>query len=642
MSMQTRINHTSTPAPLSDVRARRLFQIIGFTLLGLGVAMLVAQGYTQKALFVAIVAMLAAAYFARQKKVALAATVFLWTLMLMLSALAWHSAGVRDLAVLGYPGLLVFAAILGSPQLFFSLLGAIVAYCSLLAVLTINGHFTMVIPPLSWAHLIFTNVILILTGFSVYLLLLDMRRLMGSLREENQRVSEREQMIAQLANQDQLTGLPNRRYAEQQFDWLLQQSRQQQRPLLLLFLDLDNFKPVNDSLGHAAGDLLLQELSARLQALQQPGDVLCRFGGDEFLWLVLADREPAVTVQAEKRAQQLLDAATRPFFIMQTHIDISCSVGIALAPEHGESFAELCRSADLAMYNAKEKGRNTFSYFHDELNRISVDKFYLLKLMRDALKEEQFQLYYQPQYDLATGHIHSCEALIRWPQKGGQFINPDQFIPLAESSGIIHDIGHWVLEQACKDCMRWRQNGFESVGVAVNISMVQFRDGNLPERVETILRSTRLPAYLLELELTESLLISDDNSIQLQLERLHAMGVTLAIDDFGTGYSNLGYLRRFNASRLKIDKSFVSALGVSERDKPLVRAMVQMAHSLDLKVVAEGVEDEDTLQQLRLLGCDDGQGWLWSKALPLPEWLDYLQHNTNKRQPACPRPPLLQ
>ncbi|WP_265573700.1 putative bifunctional diguanylate cyclase/phosphodiesterase [Venatoribacter cucullus] len=642
MSMQTTINHAPAPAASADVRARRLLQIIGFTLLGLGLAILVAQGYTQKALFAGVLAMTLAGYFAWQKKVSVAATVFLWTLMVMLSALAWHSAGVRDLAVLGYPVLLVFAAILGSPLLFFSLLSAIVAYCSLLAVLTINGHFIMVIPPLSWAHLIFTNVILILTGFSVYLLLMDMRRLMGSLREENQRVTEREQMIARLANKDQLTGLTNRRYAEQQFDLLLEQSRQQHRSLLLLFLDLDNFKPVNDSLGHAAGDLLLQELSARLQELQQPGEVLCRFGGDEFLWLVLADRKQPVTQQAQQRAQQLLEAATRPFFIMQTHIDISGSVGIALAPEHGESFAELCRSADLAMYDAKEKGRNTFSYFHDDLNRISVDKFYLLKLMRDALKEEQFHLYYQPQYDLSDGRIHSCEALLRWPQKGGQFINPDQFIPLAESSGIIHEIGRWVLERACTDCMNWRTQGFGNVGVAVNISMVQFRGGNLPELVETILRRTGLPAHLLELELTESLLISDDNSIQQQLDRLHAMGVTLAIDDFGTGYSNLGYLRRFNASRLKIDKSFVSALGVSDRDKPLVRAMIQMAHSLDLKVVAEGVEDEDTLQQLRLLGCDDGQGWLWSKALPMPEWLDYLQQNTNNRQPACSRPPLLQ
>src|SRR5690606_2084532 len=170
----------------------------------------------------------------------------------------------------------------------------------------------------------------------------------------------------------------------------------------------------------------------------------------------------------------------------------------------------------------------------------------------------------------------------------------------------------------CADCMSWRADGFSTVGVAVNISMVQFRDGNLPELVENILRRTGLPAPMLELELTESLLISDDNSIQQQLDRLHAIGVTLSIDDFGTGYSNLGYLRRFNASRLKIDKSFVSALGVSDRDKPLVRAMIQMAHSLDLKVVAEGIEDNDTLQQLRLLGCDEGQGWLWSKALPLP------------------------
>lgn len=633
------INH----APESpDVRARRLLQIIGFTLSGLVMATLVADGHTQLTLLAGSLALMLAASFAWQKRVRLAAAVFLWTLMLMLSALAWESAGVRDLAVLGYPGLLVFAAILGSPALFFSLLAAIVAYCSALAILTIGGQFEMVIPPFSWAHLIFTNVILILTGFSVHLLLMDMRRLMGSLKEENQRVREREQMIARLANHDQLTGLPNRRFAEQEFERMMELSKRQNRSLLLLFLDMDNFKPVNDSLGHAAGDLLLRELSQRLLALQQPDQVLCRFGGDEFLWLVLTDPDRPAEEQAEQHAHELLAIATRPFFIMQTHIDISGSVGIALAPEHGESFAELCRSADLAMYDAKEKGRNTFSYFHDELNRISVDKFYLLKLMRDALKTHQFELFYQPQYDLETGTVNGCEALLRWPQKGGSFINPDQFIPLAESSGLIHEIGHWVLERACTDCMQWRQQGYSNIGVAVNISSVQFRNGNLPELIEAVLRQTGLPAAMLELELTESLLISDDNGIQQQLDRLHFIGVTLAIDDFGTGYSNLGYLRQFNARRLKIDKSFISALGVTDRDKPLVRAMIQMAHSLDLKVVAEGVEDNESLQQLRLLGCDEAQGWLWSKAVALPEWLDYLQENTNNHQPACSRPPLLQ
>ena len=642
--MHNRITTEQAPAfqTESDVRGRRLLQIVGFTLLGLGLAMLVADGATRLTLMVAVGALLLAGWFAWKNQISLSAGILLWTLLVMLSVLAWNSGGVRDLAVLGYPGLLVFAAILGTPRLFFGLLIAIVAYCSALAIMAIHGHFDMVIPPISYAHLIFTNVILILTGFSVYLLLQDMRRLMSSLRDENRRVTEREQIIARLANQDQLTGLPNRRYAEHHFDVLLEQSRRQQRPLLLLFLDLDNFKPVNDSLGHAAGDLLLQQLASRLQALQKPGDVLCRFGGDEFLCLLLADASRSVEEQADERARQLLAAATTPFFIMQTQIDISGSVGIAMAPEHGELFADLCRAADLAMYHSKEKGRNTFSYFHDDLNRISVDKFHLLKRIRTALKQQQFQLFYQPKYHLGEQRVTGCEALLRWPQSDGSFINPDQFIPLAESSGIVAEIGRWVIERACSDCVRWRQQGHTNISVAVNVSYIQFRDGTLPQQVENILCQTGLPAFLLELELTESLLISDDHTIQQQLDRLHAMGVTLAIDDFGTGYSNLGYLRRFNARRLKIDKSFVSALGVSQRDEPLVRAMIQMAHSLDLLVVAEGVEDAEALQQLQRLGCDEAQGYLWSKALPLPQWLDYLQRNTNNRQPAQPQPPLLQ
>nr|WP_270049591.1 EAL domain-containing protein [Thalassolituus pacificus] len=575
--------------------------------------------------------MVLAGWFAHQQKPGIAANILLWALTTMLSVLAWHSGGVRDMAVLGYPGVLIFAAILGNVRLFSGLLLFIVGYCSLMAALTITGYFHPFLPDVEFKHLVFTDVILLITGFSVYLLLRDQRRLMRGLREENQRVRNSQQTIARLASQDQLTGLSNRRFAEESYTRLYQRCLRDEHPLAVFFLDLDNFKPVNDSLGHAAGDLLLQQLSGRLQAISRAEDVLCRFGGDEFLMMVALDGEEE---QLTTIAQNIKAAATTPFFIMQTQIEISGSVGIALAPEHGTEFNTLCKYADLAMYQAKHEGRSVYRVYNDDMGRANIDKFNLMTQIRQALKDKQFRLFYQPKMDIRSGRVCGVEALIRWPQPDGSYIAPDDFIPLAESSGVIADIGHWVLQEACEACMRWRQQGHGSVGVAVNLSYVQFRDGSLERSVQQVLRQSGLPSSALELELTESMLIGEGDDISRQLSAIHQMGVSFSIDDFGTGYSNLGYLRRFNASRLKIDKSFITDLGVSQRDEPLVRAIIQMAASLGLHSVAEGVEDEATLNLLRQLGCDEAQGYFWSRALPEHEFIAWLkQHNAISELP---------
>ena len=572
-----------------------------------------------------------AGWFAHQQKPGIAANILLWALTTMLSVLAWHSGGVRDMAVLGYPGVLIFAAILGNVRLFSGLLLFIVGYCSLMAALTITGYFHPFLPDVEFKHLVFTDVILLITGFSVYLLLRDQRRLMRGLREENQRVRNSQQTIARLASQDQLTGLSNRRFAEESYTRLYQRCLRDEHPLAVFFLDLDNFKPVNDSLGHAAGDLLLQQLSGRLQAISRADDVLCRFGGDEFLMMVALDGEEE---QLTEIAQSIKAAATTPFFIMQTQIEISGSVGIALAPEHGTEFNTLCKHADLAMYQAKHEGRSVYRIYNDDMGRANIDKFNLMTQIRQALKDKQFRLFYQPKMDIRSGRVCGVEALIRWPQPDGTYIAPDDFIPLAESSGVIADIGHWVLQEACEACMRWRQQGHGSVGVAVNLSYVQFRDGSLERSVQQVLRQSGLPSSALELELTESMLIGEGDDISRQLSAIHQMGVSFSIDDFGTGYSNLGYLRRFNASRLKIDKSFITDLGVSQRDEPLVRAIIQMAASLGLHSVAEGVEDEATLNLLRQLGCDEAQGYFWSRALPEHEFIAWLkQHDAISELP---------
>jgi EAL domain-containing protein (putative c-di-GMP-specific phosphodiesterase class I) len=309
---------------------------------------------------------------------------------------------------------------------------------------------------------------------------------------------------------------------------------------------------------------------------------------------------------------------------MQNQIEISGSVGIAIAPKDGIEFSEICKHADMAMFQAKADGRNVYRFYNEELNKASIDKFNMLQLMRKALKQNEFQLYFQPKLQLSEQRIIGAEALLRWPQPDGSMISPDDFIPLAESSGLIVEIGEWVLQQACQACSRWHQQGYSDMTVAVNLSYVQFRDGKLEQQVQQALSAAALPAHALDLELTESLLIGDGDNIARQLSAMYQLGIRFSIDDFGTGYSNLGYLRRFNASRLKIDKSFIMSLCLSERDEPLVRAIIQMSKSLGLKTVAEGIEDSATAAQLALLGCDEGQGFYWSKPLPESDFLGFV------------------
>lgn len=628
---------TSTLDGLVDKRPRRLLQISLVTFVGLAVAAALATGTTRVILLIGVLGMLLSGGFAWRGKITASATLFLLNQLILLSCLIWAYGGVRDLAMLGYPGLLVFAVILGNAYIFAGILLLIVLYCTALIVMTVQGQFTIVLPDLTYSHIFFVNIIFLLTGFSVYLLVKDLSSLMVSLRRENERVREREKTITELARYDQLTGLFNRRDAEKRFALMMQEAHREGCQLAVFFLDLDNFKPVNDSLGHAAGDLLLQELSRRLKASMGPRELLYRFGGDEFMLVRM--KLPPDPEQWEGilhgRAKQLLEIVREPMQIMQHKIVTTASIGVAIAPFHGDNFAEVCRLADLAMYAAKQNGRNGFCVYHDELGRASVDKFRMLKRMQDAIDNQEFQLWYQPKICLSTGKTLAAEALLRWPQADGSHIYPDVFIPLAEESGLIADLGRWVAEQAIVDCAGWQAQGFADVGVSINVSSVQFRCCSLPERIAEKLAVTGLPAAHLELELTESLLIDDDEGVQQQLQQLSRLGVGLAIDDFGTGYSNISYLNRFGAQRLKIDKSFIMPLTDEKADDGLVRAMLQIAASLNFKVVAEGVETQVCLERLQQLGCGEGQGYYWSPAMPLAAWLDYLAgHCASELQPS--------
>jgi diguanylate cyclase (GGDEF)-like protein len=607
----------------SQIRRYRLMQICAATAFGLMAMLVLARGITFAIFGAGLGFLIIALAFAFKHRVLTSAYILLGSLATMLFALALTGAGVFDLAILGYPTLLIFAAILGGVGLFLSVLVFVIAQCFFITWLTLQGFVTPNIPILSWSHLLFILIIFVVTGFSVYILVHDIKRLMLSLQVENAKVQQSRAEIQHLAHHDTLTNLPNRFYGEELFSQSLIACKEKQQNLAVLFIDLDNFKPVNDALGHAAGDQLLEQLTQGLSEILKPDQHLIRFGGDEFLLLApFKDDRSQLDVLAEK----LMQRCASEFEVLQNQVVISASLGIACAPKDGKDFKQLCRRADLAMYQAKKDGRNTFHYYDESLDKASDDKFKLLQLLRPALCEGQFKLYYQPMVTLSSGEITTVEALLRWPQPDGSMIGPDQFIPLAESSGLINELGRWVLQQACLYCAEQRLKGFLNLRVAVNLSVIQFKDGRLQNIVETALNEAGLPPEALELELTESLLIDETDQIQEQLNALSALGTTIAIDDFGTGYSNLGYLRNFNATKLKIDRSFVTSMCVVEDDESLVKAIINMAASLGLETVAEGIEDEETLKKLTALGCDIGQGYHWSKPIPGDALSELLRH----------------
>ncbi|MEO9947377.1 EAL domain-containing protein [Paraglaciecola sp.] len=563
--------------------------------------------------------------FAYKQKIMASAYILLSSLATMLFTLAITGAGLLDLAILGYPSLLILSAILGGVGLFLSLLTLTISLCILLAWLTFNGIITPHVPSLSWSHLIFILVIFIVTGFSVYVLVRDIKRLMLSLHKENTKVQQSQLKIQHLAHHDSLTNLPNRFYGEVLFNQSLEKCLKNQQKLALLFLDLDNFKPVNDVLGHAAGDQLLAELAQRLSKTMEPDQHLIRFGGDEFLILVPHKNGlPYLT----KLAKDLITVSSVVFDIQHNQVSVSASLGIACTSQDGTLFKQLCRKADIAMYKAKEAGRSTFHFYDNSMDKASDNKFKLLQTLRPAINQNQFSLYYQPIIDIKSGDVVTVEALLRWPQADGSLITPEQFIPLAESSGLINELGAWVIKEACRFCARQRKQGHPELRVAINLSVIQFRDGYLQNTIENALQDANLPPKALELELTESLLINDKNQIEKQLNELSQLGASIAIDDFGTGYSNLGYLREFNASKLKIDRSFITPLNNNNHDDSIVKAIINMASSLGLQTVAEGIEDEATLNKLITLGCDFGQGYYWSKPISEDDLSEYLtNHN---------------
>ncbi|GEA06556.1 hypothetical protein KUL42_13170 [Alteromonas sp. KUL42] len=626
MPLSDNVSLINTLDDLTYIRRRRVIQISAATGIGLLTSLFVARGFAFNIFLIGFISLAVSGSLAYRNHVTASSYVLLGSMSLMLFALAATGAGVFDIAMLGYPGVIIFAALLGGVMLFSGVLSLVVVQCIALTWLIMHDVISPNTPFLSWSHLVFIIVIFSVTGFSVYILVYDIRRLMNSLQRENEKVEQNRLQIQHLAHHDPLTNLPNRLLGERLFVKKLKESQEKKLQLALLFIDLDNFKPVNDALGHAAGDRFLQKISQTISGNLSDKESLIRFGGDEFI-ILASDVENRQ--QIDQLCKSIIEWCSSEFEILQTNIVVSGSIGIALAPSDGTQFKQLCRKADIAMYEAKHNGRNRFEYYDPKLDKDSDEKFKLIQKLRPAVLNEALSVHYQPLVDLSTGNICSVEALVRWPQCDGTMIMPDKFIPLAERSGLIVPLGQWVLEQACLFAARQYKKGNSSLTVAVNLSFAQFKDGTLPQIVKHALGKAQLPPKKLELELTESILADSAGNIEAQLKEIKGLGVQFAIDDFGTGYSNLNYLRTFEASKLKIDRNFITTLGSNKDEETLVSAIINMADSLGMTTVAEGIENEATLVKLVEMGCDIGQGYYWSKPLPEDKIELLLQENLN-------------
>ncbi|PKM44670.1 MAG: hypothetical protein CVV05_08920 [Gammaproteobacteria bacterium HGW-Gammaproteobacteria-1] len=435
-----------------------------------------------------------------------------------------------------------------------------------------------------------------------------------------------EDRIRYLAYYDPLTELPNRTLLRDRAEQALNQAERARAEAALLFLDLDHFKTINDSLGHLSGDALLQEVTQRIHAALRHTDTVGRLGGDEFL-IVLSGSNAA---SAALVAHNLISRISQPIVTGGHTLTVTASIGIALYPTDGRDFDELHKNADIAMYKAKELGRNRYHFFTPELNNAAMERLTLENALRRALDNDQFTLHYQPQIDLASGQVIGVEALLRWthPQLGA--VSPARFIPVAEESGLIGRIGDWVLHEACRQNKAWQDEGLPPMVVAVNVSARQFSLGDIRTLVQQALDGSGLEAGYLEVEITESLLAQDMENTLAVLNHIRTLGVQIAVDDFGTGYSSLAYLKRFPLHKLKLDQSFVRDLVQDADDRAIASGVVNLGHSLGLVVIAEGVESEAQFDILRRLGCDEVQGYLFSRPLPAADLAAWLRRRSTR------------
>ena len=443
-----------------------------------------------------------------------------------------------------------------------------------------------------------------------------------------------EEKLIQLAQYDHLTGLANRNQCIEHLDRVLARAKRNNSYIAVLFLDLDKFKDINDSLGHDEGDRLLKSVAARLNICIRKSDLVARCGGDEFVLILDEIKQPE---DAGFIAQKILQIMKTPHVLNKSPTVVGCSIGIATYPICGMEPEALFKAADIAMFHSKTAGRNQCSFFVEEMQQQLKQRIHIEQELNHALERNELMLYYQPQVDVATGSIVAMEALLRWEHGDDGFIPPDQFIPLAEKSGLIVEIGEWVLRTVCDQTQIWhddlynvgRSSSFR-LAVAVNVSFVQLKNKDFSKKLKLILEETNFASKLLELELTESTMMDDPQEAAVEMEKIRGEGVDIAMDDFGTGYSSLSYLRRFSLSTLKIDKSFIAEIGKDFQSEMIIKTIIGMAHNLDLRVVAEGVETKQQMAFLQQHQCDLMQGYYFARPMPFEQASLFLQKGLMK------------
>jgi diguanylate cyclase (GGDEF)-like protein len=443
-----------------------------------------------------------------------------------------------------------------------------------------------------------------------------------------------EKSLKHLAHHDTLTNLPNRLLLDARMEHAITHARRKQSRLALLFLDLDNFKHINDSLGHMTGDRLLQQVTRRLLSITREDDTIARLGGDEFVLLMEEVKDTADIISL---AQKILDKLNERFEINGQSIFVGCSIGISLYPEDGDSAETLLKNADAAMYRTKDEGRNSYNFYTREMTASAYDRITLEGSLRRAIEQDELTVYYQPQKSLTTDRYVGLEALVRWHHPEHGILPPGRFLPVAEATGLIVPLGNWVLKSACRQMVEWQRTGLPIDTVSVNLAGKQIRRDDLVESIASALDETGCRPEWLELEVTEGFIMSEIHASIDALRQLRDMGIKLAIDDFGTGYSSLSYLKKLPINRLKIDRSFVQDLADDNDDAAIVKAIVSLGHSLQLEIVAEGVETPYQENYLRQLGCEMGQGYLYSQPLPSAQ-IEVLVRNHNQRHSAQSQP----
>jgi diguanylate cyclase (GGDEF)-like protein len=431
-----------------------------------------------------------------------------------------------------------------------------------------------------------------------------------------------EERIHYLAHHDTLTALPNRFSLETRLEQACLEARRRNGKLAVLFIDLDRFKVINDTLGHQIGDRLLIEVAKRLTTAVRESDTVARLGGDEFV-IVLPDVN--TPNDAAGVAAKIIEALAKPVIVGEQQLHTSPSIGISIYPIDGADADTIMRNADTAMYHAKALGRNNFQFYSAEMNRAASERLDIESRLRHALSRKEFELHYQPQLSADGTKVVGVEALLRWNPADGRGVPPTRFIPIAEETGMILEIGEWVLRTACQQLKTWLDAGVPPLRLAVNVSARQLRKQNFPDIVASALSESGLPAHLLELEITESAVMEEPEEARLILERLKKMGATLAIDDFGTGYSSLAYLKLFPIDSLKIDRSFVTDIGRHADDAAIAISTIALAHSLGINVIAEGVETDVQFDLLRANACNEFQGYLFSHPLAADDALAFLR-----------------